>query len=401
MQPADLLGFKDLYIVFELMDTDLAKLTKDETQCLTIPHVRWFLYQLLLGMKYIHSARILHRDIKPANVLLTEACDLKICDFGLARSYDVEEGGNVRLEGDTLETDEDRELLGVSQPKETAAPPAVVPAAGSAEHEPHLARQMTRHVVTRWYRAPELPLYNDGHYSPAIDTWSVGCVYAEMLGMLDTGNPDDRYDRRALFPGGACAPMSRDRGQGNKTKDGKPRKEQLDVIFEVLGTPTDDEIKRVRSEDAREALRRLPKRAPEDLRKRFPAADPASLDLLQKFFRFLPEDRITIDGALAHPFLAPVRRPHDEVGRGEGSIRFGAITPDNIRRLMVEEIRYYNTSIPPNWEVGTFVGRTPTYLPTCLHPHLPSLVPTYHHLQEIALAQYYQQQALAAGGGPA
>jgi serine/threonine protein kinase len=72
-QPADLLRFDDLYICFELMDTDLAKLTKDETQCLTIPHVRWFLYQALLGLKYTHSARILHRDIKPANILLTEA----------------------------------------------------------------------------------------------------------------------------------------------------------------------------------------------------------------------------------------------------------------------------------------------------------------------------------------
>jgi len=46
------------------MDTDFAKLTRDDTQCLTVPHVRWFLYQLLLGMKYLHSARVIHRDIK-------------------------------------------------------------------------------------------------------------------------------------------------------------------------------------------------------------------------------------------------------------------------------------------------------------------------------------------------
>ncbi len=45
-----------------------------------------------------------------------------------------------------------------------------------------------------------------------------------------------------------------------------------------------------------------------------------------------------------------MRRPHDEVGRPEGSIRFGAITPDNIRRLMVEEVRFFNRAIPPNWE---------------------------------------------------
>ncbi|RYG52425.1 hypothetical protein EON67_01260 [archaeon] len=61
---SDFLHFTDLYIVFECMDTDLAKLTRDDTQCLTIPHVRWFLYQLLLSMKYVHSAHIIHRDIK-------------------------------------------------------------------------------------------------------------------------------------------------------------------------------------------------------------------------------------------------------------------------------------------------------------------------------------------------
>jgi len=59
--PMDLLAFTDLYVVFEGMDTDLAKLTRDDTQCLTLPHVRWFLYQLLLALKYCHSARVLHR----------------------------------------------------------------------------------------------------------------------------------------------------------------------------------------------------------------------------------------------------------------------------------------------------------------------------------------------------
>lgn len=80
--PSDLLNFNDLYIVMECLDTDLAKLCRDDTQTITIPHVRWFLYQLLLSVKYLHSAGILHRDIKPANVLLTEACELKLCDFG-------------------------------------------------------------------------------------------------------------------------------------------------------------------------------------------------------------------------------------------------------------------------------------------------------------------------------
>ena len=65
--------------------------------------------------------------------------------------------------------------------------------------------------------------------------------------------------------------------------------------------------------------------------------------------RFLPQDRITVDECLAHPFLKPVRRPHDEVGRAEGVLHFGAINPENIRVLMVEEIRKYNRAIPANW----------------------------------------------------
>ncbi|KAL0916942.1 hypothetical protein M5K25_014497 [Dendrobium thyrsiflorum] len=70
---------------------------------------QYFLYQILRGLKYIHSASVLHRDLKPSNLLLNANCDLKICDFGLART--------------TSETD-----------------------------------FMTEYVVTRWYRAPELLL---------------------------------------------------------------------------------------------------------------------------------------------------------------------------------------------------------------------------------------------------
>jgi mitogen-activated protein kinase 1/3 len=356
--PRDLLNFTAVYIVFECMDTDFQKLTKDETQCLTLQHVRHFLYQTLCGMSYVHSARILHRDIKPANLLLTEACDLKICDFGLARSMDVE------VEGVDEEDphDADREMLGVANPSqhELAAMAAMdasaggaraaggVAAAAGATHAAHVARTMTKHVVTRWYRGPELPLYNDGAYTSAVDVWAVGCVFAEMLGMLDTGDEEQKYDRKALFPGGACYPMSRDRGGARK--DGKEKKDQLLVILDVLGTPSEDELRRLRSDEARAYIRGLHPhaRAPEDLSRRFPNTGPEAIDLLRRFLRLLPEDRISLQDAIRHPFLASVRVPAQEVGRA-GPIVVRKATAATIRDLFVDEIRHFNPHIPENW----------------------------------------------------
>ncbi|XP_048494066.1 mitogen-activated protein kinase homolog MMK2 isoform X2 [Beta vulgaris subsp. vulgaris] len=130
--------FNDVYMVHELMDTDLHQIISSSNQ-LTDDHCRYFLYQILRGLKYIHSANVLHRDLKPSNLLLNANCDLKIGDFGLART--------------TSETD-----------------------------------FMTEYVVTRWYRAPEL-LLNCSEYTAAIDIWSVGCILGEII------------TRKPLFPG--------------------------------------------------------------------------------------------------------------------------------------------------------------------------------------------------------
>lgn len=77
---------RDVYIVQNLMETDLHKLLK--MQKISPDHICYFLYQLLRGLKYIHSANVMHRDLKPSNILLNHECDLKICDFGLARVID-------------------------------------------------------------------------------------------------------------------------------------------------------------------------------------------------------------------------------------------------------------------------------------------------------------------------
>eukprot|EP01065_Artemidia_motanka_P001676 TRINITY_DN1076_c1_g2_i2.p1 TRINITY_DN1076_c1_g2~~TRINITY_DN1076_c1_g2_i2.p1 ORF type:complete len:452 (+),score=191.40 TRINITY_DN1076_c1_g2_i2:219-1574(+) len=139
-----------LYIVTDLMDVDLHRIIQSH-QSLSDRHLAYFVYQMLRGLKYVHSAGILHRDLKPANVLLNENCQLKICDFGLARPI----------------------------PRKTAE---------EHKQEASKTRFMTEYVVTRWYRAPEI-LMQEKYYTAAIDVWSVGCIMAEMLG------------RKPLFPG--------------------------------------------------------------------------------------------------------------------------------------------------------------------------------------------------------
>jgi mitogen-activated protein kinase 1/3 len=104
-----------------------------------------------------------------------------------------------------------------------------------------LSKSLTKHVVTRWYRAPEVILKND-IYSFAIDIWSAGCVFAELLNMIEDNQPDPT-DRQPLFPGVACHFLSPDEKKdspNNRFK--KLANDQLSKIFEVIGTPTDETL---------------------------------------------------------------------------------------------------------------------------------------------------------------
>ena len=150
------------------MECDLAAIIRSG-QPLTDAHFQSFIYQILCGLKYIHSANVLHRDLKPGNLLVNADCELKICDFGLARIQDP---------------------------------------------------QMTGYVSTRYYRAPEIMLTWQ-KYDVEVDIWSAGCIFAEML----EGKP--------LFPG-------------------KDHVNQFSIITELLGTPPDDVIQTICSENVRD-----------------------------------------------------------------------------------------------------------------------------------------------------
>ena len=217
LKPEAKIGYNDIYIITDLMETDLHKVIYSKQE-LSEEHIQYFIYQLLRGLLYMHSANVLHRDLKPSNLLLNKKCDLKICDLGLARGY----------------TDEEEEK--------------------------------TEYVVTRWYRAPEVIL-NASEYSKAVDIWSVGCIMAELLG------------RTPLFPGDDFL-------------------DQIQRIVSILGTPSQDDLKYIGSDNALKYIKTLPKRTKQSWDKLFPGFKPQTYDLLTKMLTFNPDKRYSVEKCL-------------------------------------------------------------------------------------------------------
>ena len=134
-----------------------------------------------------------------------------------------------------------------------------------------MKRELTGHVVTRWYRAPEIILL-EKDYGPAIDIWAVGCIFAELLGMMKENAPTF-MDRQPLFPGKSCFPLSPAKDPIESRK-GFPfsSSDQLAVIFSVIGTPHEADISFVTDQKALEYLETFPMNVRLDLGNKYPAA---------------------------------------------------------------------------------------------------------------------------------
>ncbi|PAV83700.1 hypothetical protein WR25_26619 [Diploscapter pachys] len=220
-------SLNNVYFVSPLMGSDLQAILK--IQRLTDEQMQLLVYQILRGLKYVHSANIIHRDLKPSNIAINERCEVKILDFGLARQTDSE---------------------------------------------------MTGYVATRWYRAPEIML-NWMHYSQTVDIWSVGCILAELV----SGRP--------LFPG-------------------DDHIDQLTRIMAVVGTPDEQFIMKIQSEEARNYIRNLPPMPRKNFTQLFPSASRDALDLLDKMLVLDPDQRISVENSLRHNYLREYRSPNDE-----------------------------------------------------------------------------------------
>eukprot|EP00475_Leptophrys_vorax_P043060 TRINITY_DN816_c0_g1_i3.p1 TRINITY_DN816_c0_g1~~TRINITY_DN816_c0_g1_i3.p1 ORF type:complete len:232 (+),score=55.88 TRINITY_DN816_c0_g1_i3:726-1421(+) len=222
----------------------------------------------------MHAAKIMHRDLKPNNLLIGKNSeDLKIADFGFARTLDE----NI---------DEESQVL-------------------------------TEHVVTQWYRAPEVMLSNGKYNGFMVDMWSAGCIWAEM------------YKKSPLFQANA-----------------KSVTVQLDVIFKSLGTPSEIELDKLRKGSTALRNHEFVAHNPRSLSEQIPTAPEAVVRLISRMLEIDPAKRISADEALKDPVFADFyddalcnsQMPNFDL---VGQIINRKCRPDEAQDLMLEEIRKF------------------------------------------------------------
>ncbi|KAL1696560.1 kinase-like domain-containing protein [Schizophyllum commune] len=216
----------NLNLVLEFLDSDLEMIIKDRNLVFLPADIKSWIAMTFRGLEYCHRNWILHRDLKPNNLLIASDGQLKLADFGLARDF---------------------------------ADPG---------------HKMTCQVITRWYRPPEL-LFGARYYSSAVDIWSVGCIFAEL--ML----------RIPYLPG-------------------ESDMDQIKTIFRALGTPTEQEWPGHTRLPDYVPVGQFPKPPMRDL---FTAASGDAINLLARCLTYEPRKRISAREALFHPYFTALPNP--------------------------------------------------------------------------------------------
>ena len=347
--------FSEIYLVLKASDADLSQIIRSN-QTLTEAHIKYFMVQLLRAIHYMHSVHLLHRDLKPGNLLVNADCSLRVCDFGMARAFACPASAHneLRKEKAPMErTGSDESDLGVAHPSGElldAVPesgggssPETLDIGGSrapspcgASSRPHSSHfqlhasgedeglkridtsgpiqfpggPLTEYVSTRWYRAPEVMLCFQNGYGPPMDMWSVGCIFAELL----NGKP--------LFPG-------------------KDYIDQLALIRQVLGAPSEQVIERIGSPKAKEHMQSLPLCSKVPWKTVLPNTPEPALDLLARLLHWDPSKRISAGEALAHPWLARYRDASFAIKMPEPFNRFDEVemirTPSEFKDALERE----------------------------------------------------------------
>ncbi|KDQ12065.1 hypothetical protein BOTBODRAFT_34920 [Botryobasidium botryosum FD-172 SS1] len=217
-----------VFIVMDFIEHDLKSLLSVMPNPFLQSEIKTLLQQLLSAVAHCHANWVLHRDLKTSNLLMNNRGSMKVADFGLARKF-----------GDPL-------------------------------------GDMTQLVVTLWYRAPEI-LLGEKTYSTAVDMWSVGCIFGELI---------------------LNEPVFQSKGEI----------ELLASIFKLLGSPTEETWPGYSALPLAQTIT-LPSQTHSTLRNKFPLVTHAGLDLLSKFFTYDPEQRISAEEALRHPYFSEAPLP--------------------------------------------------------------------------------------------
>jgi len=220
----------------------------------------------------------------------------------------------------------------------------------------------TDYVATRWYRAPELCGCFFTKYTKTIDIWSIGCIFAEIL----TGRP--------LFPGRNVV-------------------HQLELITDLMGTPSPEEVNKVRNDKARRFLQQMRPKPAQSFAARFPNANPAGVKLLERLLAFDPTKRPTADEALLDPYFAGLHNPErepvaEQISKLDFEFEKRKLSTDDVRDLIYREVLEYHPQAKREYTQGEASG---TFV-------FPSAVDVFKrqfaHLEERA-------NAVAAGGAVA
>ena len=249
---------RKLTLVFEYCSLDLKRYFEIRGRISPAETSNLF-YQLLKGLAFCHSKSVLHRDLKPQNLLVHEKV-LKLADFGLARFVDTQ----------------------------TKTYPEIV-----FENKPYFravglpVRQYSNEVVTLWYRPPDV-LMGARIYNFTVDSWSSGCIFAEIS---NSGTP--------LFPGSDIDVSYF--LHFSKVKSKNVIQDQLRLIFRVCGSPNENDWPGVRRLPDYRTFTRYNRLT--DWSQHVPHLNEAGQDLLKKLLVCSPTDRLAAEQALMHPYF--------------------------------------------------------------------------------------------------
>lgn len=290
-KPDNKTGYNDVYIITELMETDLHRVIYSRQE-LSDEHIQYFIYQILRGVLFLHSAEVVHRDLRPANILANKNCDLKICDLGMDHGVFKDDDNSVQklIDNPNLNIELSSEMIYDDSKKD-----------------------LTEKVIARWYRAPECIL-SPNTYTKAVDIWSIGCIFAELLG------------RQPLFPGDNYL-------------------DQIQKIISVLGSPSESDLEFITKGNIKDFVNRLAKRTSQSFSIMFRNANPVAIDLLEKMLTFSPKKRYTVEQCIAHPYFEGLHDPDQEPTANtkfDYSFDEGELTKEKMQIMIYEQSLKYH-----------------------------------------------------------